>query len=267
MNSSSKVVTMKRFLRLALPVLCGIIFFAASSAIVNAATIARSIAAGSDDAEEFLEPPADLGVMSLTSSDLELHSDGPPNDRQWVGMRFTNISIPRGAPITSASVQFTTDAVDTDDTPGADVRIYGELAPNSATFEATNFNLTNRPRTSSSVDWMDIPLWPTVGAAGPDQRTPNLASIIQQIVNQPGWTSGNALSILIEPIGGATVATGANERTAGSFETDVAGSAPARLTIEFIPEPTSCLLAATAVCGLGVVRRRRGQVESPFRSV
>jgi hypothetical protein len=249
---------MKRFLRPALVVSCAALFLAISSAKVTAITITRTIAAGSDDAEEFLEPPADLGVMSLGSTDLELHSDGPPNDRQWVGLRFTNISIPRGAPITSASVQFTVDEVDADDTPGADVRIFGELATNSATFAATNFNLTSRPRTSSSVDWIDIPLWPTTGAAGPDQRTPNLASIIQQIVNQPGWTSGNALSILIEPIGGATVATGANERTAGSFETNFAGSAPARLIVDFIPEPTSCVLAAVAACGLAVAFRRRG---------
>jgi hypothetical protein len=67
--------------------------------------------------------------------------------------------------------------------------------------------------------------------------------------------AGNALSLLIAP---DPITDEADERTAGAFETDVAGSAPAVLTVEFIPEPTSCVLGATAVCGLGIVRRRRG---------
>jgi hypothetical protein len=253
---------MNRFLHLALPVLCSIIFFAASSAKVNAATIVRSIAAGSDDAEEALDPAAEVGNTNITSTDMELSSDGPPDDRQWVGLRFTNIAIPRGAPISNAQIQFTVDS--TDEEPDTDVRIFGELVPNSATFAATPFNITNRPRTTNSVLWNDIPVWTVVGEAGPGQRTPNLASVIQEIVNQPGWMSGNALSLLIAP---DLITDEADERTAGAFETDVAGSAPARLTIEFVPEPTSCVLAATAVCGLGVVGRRRGQVESPFRRV
>jgi hypothetical protein len=80
-----------------------------------------------------------------------------------------------------------------------------------------------------------------------------LASIIQEIVNQPTWTPGNALSLLISP---EPLTDGADERTAGSFETDVAGSAPPVLNIEFVPEPSSCLLAATAACGLAIARRR-----------
>jgi hypothetical protein len=253
---------MKRFLRLALSLLCGIILFVASNANVQSATIERSIAAGSDDAEEFLDPAAEVGIVNIDSTDIELSSDGPPDDRQWVGLRFTNIGIPRGAPISNATIQFTVDSTDTE--PDTDVRIFGELAPNSATFEETNFNITSRPRTTSSVLWNDIPVWTVVGEAGPGQRTPNLASVLQEIVNQPGWMSGNSISLLIAP---DPITDEADERTAGAFETDVAGSAPARLTIEFVPEPTSCVLAATAVCGLGVVGRRRGQVESPFRRV
>ncbi|UCC99414.1 MAG: hypothetical protein JSW66_05930, partial [Phycisphaerales bacterium] len=34
------------------------------------------------------------------------------------------------------------------------------------------------------------------GERGPDQRTPNLASIIQEIVNQNGWT-GEALVLVL----------------------------------------------------------------------
>ncbi|UCC99353.1 MAG: hypothetical protein JSW66_05600, partial [Phycisphaerales bacterium] len=44
---------------------------------------------------------------------------------------------------------------------------------------------------AAKVQW-SVPNWTTGGERGPDQRTPNLASIIQEIVNQNGWT-GEAL--------------------------------------------------------------------------
>jgi hypothetical protein len=48
-----------------------------------------------------------------------------------------------------------------------------------------------------------------VGAAGPDQQTPDITSIIQEIVDQPSWANGNSLVIII---------AGSGTRTAESFE-------------------------------------------------
>ena len=50
--------------------------------------------------------------------------------------------------------------------------------------------------------------WTTVGQAGPDEQTSNIAAVIQEIVNRPGWSSGNALAIII---------TGTGKRVAESF--------------------------------------------------
>jgi hypothetical protein len=60
----------------------------------------------------------------------------------------------------------------------------------------------------ASVGWTPV-AWPTVRQAGPDQRTPNLATVIQEIVSRPGWASGNALALII---------TGTGTRTADSVE-------------------------------------------------
>ena len=35
------------------------------------------------------------------------------------------------------------------------------------------------------------------GEAGPSQRTPNLAAVVQEVVDRPGWASGNALAIMV----------------------------------------------------------------------
>ena len=36
---------------------------------------------------------------------------------------------------------------------------------------------------------------------GPNQRTPNLASIVQEIVSRPGWSPGNAIALVITGTG------------------------------------------------------------------
>ena len=58
--------------------------------------------------------------------------------------------------------------------------------------------------------------WQTVGETGSNQRTPPLTAVIQEIVNRSGWTSNNALVLLL---------TGTGTRIAESFN-GVPGAAP-----------------------------------------
>lgn len=220
--------------------------------IATADSLSIPIAAALDDHEENL----DTGAMDAGSSDLELNTEGPPDPRQAVGLRFTNLAIPAGSTITSAWVQFMVDEADDEDTS---VRIYGELAANSAQFSDSPFSITPRTKTANSVVWADIPLWTNEGDAGADQRTPDLASVIQEIVNQGGWASGNALSLIIVP---EPLSDNSGERTAISYEkssTSGGNQHPAILNIEFqpVPEPATCLLAALAAVGLFVLCRRQ----------
>jgi hypothetical protein len=64
-------------------------------------------------------------------------------------------------------------------------------------------NVTSRPRTAAAASWSPA-AW-TAGQAGADQRTPDLSSVVQEIINRPGWASGNALALII---------TGSGRRTA-----------------------------------------------------
>ena len=65
-------------------------------------TLDVSVSASSDDAEE----NTTNGRVNRGSSDLELVDEG---SNQLVGMRFNGLNIPRGATITTASIQFHTD--------------------------------------------------------------------------------------------------------------------------------------------------------------
>ncbi len=167
-------------------------------------TLEARVAASSDDAEENLA----TGSVNLGSSDLELVNQGSMS--QLVGMRFNNLNLPQNATITNAYIQFQTDEITTNLT---NLSIEGEATDNTATFTSTIGNISSRPRTSS-ISWDPAP-WTTVGENGIDQRTPNITSIIQEIIDRQNWVNGHSLTIII---------SGNGARTAESFNGDSAGA-------------------------------------------
>jgi hypothetical protein len=167
-------------------------------------TIERRVAAGSDDAEQ-----SPTGSVSLTSSDLELVTDGTAV--QTVGLRFASVPIPQGAPIQAAWIQFQTDEVSSDATS---LTIQGEASDNAATFASGSNNVGARPRTSAAVAWAP-PAWNVVGEAGAAQRTSDLSPVVQQIVSRGGWVGGNAMAFIV---------TGSGRRVAEAYEGSVAGA-------------------------------------------
>ncbi|MCB9290593.1 MAG: metallophosphoesterase [Lewinellaceae bacterium] len=156
-----------------------------------------------DDAEEEAS-----GAVSLTSSDLELTEDAGP---QTVGMRFTGLNIPQGATILNAYIQFTTD--ENGNTNPCNLTIYGEAADDAQPFSDIDFNISSRQRTAASVGWIP-PDWLSIGDAGPGQQTPDLSSLLQEIVNRSGYTSNSAIVLLIE---------GSGKRVAESSDGNVGG--------------------------------------------
>jgi hypothetical protein len=163
------------------------------------------VAASSDDAEEAIPS----GTITLTSPDLEMVRDATD---QVIGMRFVGVTIPPGATITRAFIQFTVDETD-GGTPT--LLLSGVAADDVPTFTSVAGNVSSRPRTSATVTWRP-PSWSTVGLAGAGQQTSELRPVIQEIVDRPGWVSGNALAIIV---------TGTGKRTAVAWN-NIPGSAP-----------------------------------------
>src|SRR3989344_1030262 len=158
-------------------------------------TVTIQVATSGDDAEE----NASKGSISLTSTDLEFSADG--TKIQTVGMRFASVSVPTGATITDASIQFVAKETQPDAT---DLTFYGQATDNAPAFTTAKFDVSGRAKTLSSVTWNTVPVW-TVGV---NYQTPNLAPVIGEIINRPGWVSGNALAIVV---------TGTGHRTAYSY--------------------------------------------------
>jgi len=167
------------------------------------------VADGNDDAEE-----SPNGKINLGSSDLELVED---KVKQVVGVRFNDIQLRRVDELEAAFIQFTTDEVSEAATR---LTIRAEAADDAAAFLAEAFNISSRPTTESSVSW-DPPPWPKLKEAGPKQRTPDLASLVREVVGREGWKSGNSLVFTI---------TGEGKRVAKS--SDGSSAAAPRLFLE-----------------------------------
>jgi hypothetical protein len=129
-------------------------------------------------------------LESATSSDLEMpYEDDNKGSEQVIGLRFVNVAVPKGSNITNAYIEFVCDELD-EGTLFASLLIEGEPNPDPPTFTT---DIIARPRTTANAVWEPAD-WTTVGQV---DQTSDISAIIQEIVNLDGWTSGNALVLII----------------------------------------------------------------------
>jgi len=152
--------------------------------------IVAQVSASTDDAEE----RTSNGNMTLTGT-LQLIRSSSQN--QYVGVRFKNIKIPQGATIKSARLEFEVDSTNSSTT---DITVKGHNVDNSPTFTSSSDNISTRlstEATTASVAWNGLPNL----SANYKLVSPDIKTIVQEIVNRSGWTSGNAISLLISGSG------------------------------------------------------------------
>ncbi|MGH3136697.1 MAG: PKD domain-containing protein, partial [Gaiellaceae bacterium] len=170
----------------------------------SVASLDVRVNASPDDAEE-----TDTNSIRLANADLDMLIDDTQNNLA-VGLRFNGVAVPQGATIAKAYVQFEADQPWANPTS---LTIEGQAADNPPTFSGTN-KIVPRPRTLADVTWAPDP-WLTVGEAGFDQRTANLAAVIQEIVSRPNWASSNSLVLVI---------TGSGRRVAEAWDSNPAAA-------------------------------------------
>lgn len=126
-------------------------------------------------------------INTLTGKD----SSDPSTDIEKAS-RFTNVTIPQGATINSATLTFTAQS-----TFGSNVlvKIYGIDEDDTASIAS---DPTGRDKTTANTDWDQ-------NGRIEDQEyvTPSIVDIVQEIVDRGGWSSGNALGFLIVNDGSA----------------------------------------------------------------
>ncbi len=155
------------------------------------------ISLGSDDAEQYAK-----GTVVLSDPELNIVYESKTTGNQIIGIRFTGLTIPQGATITKAYIEFVADKASSGT---VSLVIKGEAKDNSTTFTTASKNISSRVKTTASVAWSPE-TWTDAGVV---YQTCELKTIVQEIVNRSGWVSGNSMAFII---------TGTGTRTAESYE-------------------------------------------------
>jgi hypothetical protein len=146
----------------------------------------QNVAASADDAQQ------SGATMTINGTTIGASLDATT---EYVGMRFTNITIPVGATITAATVGVVPSGTGEDEPL---VTVYLQAADDCAAFTTTNNDITGRTLTTG-VSWSSADL----GANGSTYfSTPSLVTDFQTVVNRGGWASGNDVCVIIQ--GGST---------------------------------------------------------------
>lgn len=191
--------------------------------------VISTVSTGSDDAQQ-VGTTSTIGGTTIGAS-LDATTD-------WVGMRFQNVAIPKGATVTSASVSVVPSGTGEDEPL---VTIFAEDADSAATFTTGASNISNRTRTSG-IAWSSTDLAAT-GATY--HASSDISAAVQTVVNRASWSTGNPIAIVMQ--GGANTA---RDLTIESFEN--AGNNPPRLTVNFTyPNPAFELAASSNISASG----------------
>ena len=148
-------------------------------------TVQFQVADGNDDAEE--ELGNGNGNIRRGSSRLEMVED---SFTQIVGIRFVNVTIPQGATILSAQLDFTTSR--TGDA-ATSLTISGEAVDDPEFFRTADYNISSRATTAAAASWTPS-AWNSVGER---HLSSEISAVVQEIVNRSGWASGNAMAFMI----------------------------------------------------------------------
>lgn len=185
------------------------------------ANITRTVSSSTDDCRKYYTTTT---AFSITLS-VRVGHVNPTYKNFENGLRFENIAIAKDTVITGAKLILTASA--NLSTNNVNTRIYGQASDDPITFsDITDFSA--RSLTTAYVSWNSISSW----SLDNEYDSPDIKTIIQEIVNRDGWTSGNDIVIMWKNYG--TDSSSGVYRDAYSYDTG-AEKAP-QLYIEYESE-------------------------------
>ncbi len=166
---------------------------------------------------------------------LILGYNGATNYKIGGGMKFNNVTIPPGSIISAANLSLKASSSHAEDTVNARITGGKELNPavfsNIADYQSRRGTVVggadNTKITTAQVDWDAIDHW--IGGAWYD--SPDITTIIQEIINQTGWISGKNLVLFADDHDDRTTHVNPTIRAAEYYDHSPAG-AP-KLHIEY----------------------------------
>ncbi len=117
-------------------------------------------------------------------------------------VRFDKLPVKLGERVITAEVQFTS----MDSQAGATtITVWAEADDDADQFSTGLWDIGNRERTTMQTAWSPG-AW-GAGERAAAQRTPNLAALMQEVIDRPGWDEGKAVAFFLEGTGVRNVRT------------------------------------------------------------
>ena len=235
MKCSDKKITKGFKMKKVLVVLLvlGLLFGWFQAKPVVASTASFQVSSSTDAVNE------DGATFTAGASSIWL-GNGSSATASYTAVRFTNLNIPNGAVITSAKLSVYSTQ---NQWIGISFSMAGDLSANSPAFSSTNRPsqrglTTNNVSHSSNVSW-SANTWYTLD---------EMAPVVQEIIDQSGWQSGNSLSIILKGTGrswGRKFASGwsASNNHAPKLEITYTGSTPSATATTQANSPTPTLVS------------------------
>jgi type IV pilus assembly protein PilY1 len=169
-------------------------------------------ASGSSGSRELESYNGESSAAPLLTFTYQICSASGPEEIR-TGLRFTNVNIPQGSTITGARIDFINT---TSEFSAPELQVKMQDADNAEAF-AVGTPITGRTFHGSPVAWTaaSAPALTNWDPVDSTYATPDLTTMVQDVVNRSGWCGGNNMMFMIERTGGANVL-----RTAYSFEGD-----------------------------------------------
>lgn len=142
-------------------------------------TVQYQVNASNDDADEFNNGTNFEYTDTLCAVGF--------SDVYNAGLVFDSVAIPQGATITTATLEVY-NPVDYDD---ANFKIYGNDVDNASNF-ATETDVTSRTCTTAYTSWV------TDSLGGGWHTSPDITTVVQEIVSRGSWATGNSMGILLK---------------------------------------------------------------------
>jgi WD40 repeat protein len=155
--------------------------FGGGSLPAAAQTLTAQVSAGADDVNE--------DGVEYEETFSRIWIGGGENATSYTGLRFTNVTLPAGATIVSARLEFYTGE---NEWIGLQVQLAAENADTSAAFSSTALPST-RTLTTARLDHASDDEW----LANNWYLLEDVAPLLQEVVNRPGWVAGNNLALIL----------------------------------------------------------------------
>jgi hypothetical protein len=152
-------------------------------------TVSISINNSTDDINEV------NGSLEVANPTIWI-GNGGSTTTSYTGLRFNNVTIPRGATILSARLEFYSVQ---SQWQTVNLQIAAEAANNSAAFSATS-RPSQRSLTTARINHASNVPW----SANTWYPFDEMAAVVQEVTNRIGWQSGNSLAIILRGMGTGT---------------------------------------------------------------